>query len=313
VPSMNISVLDDDSALVSGYLDVTQKVIEKRNDAVVARGVGRPYTGRPHHWMLGALPVCDFSDHGSVHVRPLNRTAPAPAHEFVLGVLLRGRGRLQTGSRDEQLAPGSMVVYPHGDFQLDLVGPYHYMVASLPIAGVGRTAAEFGDGADARQLTSSPALLLSTLLASLPSTVDSLTLGVRAQLSDTVMSLLCAALDETDAGSRSGPPALYSQVLDWIELHLADEDLSPRRVADAHHISPSYLFKLFRAQGNTLGDHITMRRLDRIRADLADPDQGRHAIQTIGARWGFPDPSHLSRAFRGRYGAAPRAYRGSVI
>jgi len=54
---------------------------------------------------------------------------------------------------------------------------------------------------------------------------------------------------------------------------------------------------------------IRERRLEHCRAELADAAHAGRPVAVVGARWGFTDPAHFSRAFRARYGVAPGRFR----
>ncbi|MCZ0980719.1 helix-turn-helix transcriptional regulator [Streptomyces diastatochromogenes] len=66
---------------------------------------------------------------------------------------------------------------------------------------------------------------------------------------------------------------------------------------------------LFREEPETIGATIRRLRLERSRADLADPRLGHRAIGEIASRWGFRHQADFSRAFRRAYGMAPSDFR----
>ncbi|WP_059006163.1 helix-turn-helix domain-containing protein [Streptomyces specialis] len=99
----------------------------------------------------------------------------------------------------------------------------------------------------------------------------------------------------------------------FIQEHLADPALSPRTVADAHHISVSYLHKLFQPEGTTVAALIRRQRLEHIRRALSDATLRGTPIHAIAARWGFPNAADFSRAFRSAYGMTPRDFRQQAL
>ena len=140
-----------------------------------------------------------------------------------------------------------------------------------------------------------------------------------ARLGSVIIDLLAATLasrldpEETPAG-RSGSPGLLLRIEDFVQRHLSDPELSPPMIASAHHISVSYLHRLFQGRGTTIAASIRARRLEQIRRDLADPTLLDVPVHRIAARWGFPDHATFSRAFRHAYSVAPGAYRrGSLL
>ncbi|MET7654978.1 MULTISPECIES: helix-turn-helix domain-containing protein [unclassified Streptomyces] len=111
------------------------------------------------------------------------------------------------------------------------------------------------------------------------------------------------------AGARS--PVL-GRVLEYVELHLTDPDLSPEVIARAHHISVRYLHKLFKDEGTTVGRWILRRRLEECRRDLMRYGRAGRTIAAVAARWGFLSATHFSRVFRSAYGMSPREWRDTA-
>ncbi|MFI7320211.1 helix-turn-helix domain-containing protein [Streptomyces venezuelae] len=105
------------------------------------------------------------------------------------------------------------------------------------------------------------------------------------------------------------PQALSTRVHAYIQDHLGDVDLTPTRIAEAHHISIRSLYRLFESQGTSLAELIRELRLDGARRDLADPLHGGQPIGAIAARWGFRRAGDFTRAFRAAYGVPPGDYR----
>ncbi|MFF3866543.1 helix-turn-helix domain-containing protein [Micromonospora sp. NPDC001898] len=134
-----------------------------------------------------------------------------------------------------------------------------------------------------------------------------------ADVTLTLVSLLLARHLDAEAAlpTEMRQQVLLTQVRDFVERHLGDPDLSPQSVADAHHVALRTLHRLFADQDESVSGVIRRRRLERCRRDLADPLLRDQTVQAIGARWGFRDKTHFSRAFRAAYGTSPRAFRES--
>lgn len=75
----------------------------------------------------------------------------------------------------------------------------------------------------------------------------------------------------------------------FIRRNLHDPDLSPPMVAAAHHISISYLHRLFSQQfrGETVAGWIRAQRLENARRDLADRALRNMPLHIVAARWGI--------------------------
>ncbi|MEU6719577.1 helix-turn-helix domain-containing protein [Nonomuraea sp. NPDC046802] len=92
-----------------------------------------------------------------------------------------------------------------------------------------------------------------------------------------------------------------------------DGELNPRSIAAAHHISVSYLHRLFQEQGFTVAAWMRDQRLGRTGRDLADPALADVPIHEIAGRWGFGRAADFSRAFRAFYGISPREFRLEAV
>lgn len=127
---------------------------------------------------------------------------------------------------------------------------------------------------------------------------------------DLLTAGMAARLDRTRAvAPETRHRALLVRIRASIEQRLGDPDLTPGKLAAAHHISVRYLHKLFATQETTLAGWIRWRRLERCRRDLLDPNQVTRPVRAIAARWGILNATHFSRVFRAAYGVSPGEYR----
>jgi AraC-like DNA-binding protein len=131
-------------------------------------------------------------------------------------------------------------------------------------------------------------------------------------LAETLVDLLATNLSETlyptKAITRSQAVTLL-EVKSFIHQHLADPNLSSCTIAEALNISKSYLYLLFQRENTTVNRYIWDLRLEKCRADLANPLHSHRTITEIAFAWGFNNSTHFSRIFKERYGQAARAYR----
>ena len=120
------------------------------------------------------------------------------------------------------------------------------------------------------------------------------------------LSLLGRELDGPET-----PPmnALFGAATAFIEDHLGDPALSPAMIADNLFVSVRQLHARFRAESTTVGTYIRGRRLEEMRHALLEPRNANVSVAMLGARFGFHDASHLSKAFKVRYGMSPAMYR----
>ena len=134
----------------------------------------------------------------------------------------------------------------------------------------------------------------------------------KPQLAETLVDLLATNLRETlcpaKAVARNRAVALL-EVKSFIHQHLADPTLSSFAIAEALNISKSYLYLLFQDENTTVNRTIWDLRLEKCRADLANPLHSHRTITEIAFTWGFNNSTHFSRLFKDRYGLSARAYR----
>jgi AraC-like DNA-binding protein len=132
-----------------------------------------------------------------------------------------------------------------------------------------------------------------------------------ARIGDCLLGAMRAVLDAVGTNPPAGRRPLLAQITTYIDASLGDPGLTPRAIADAHYISVRQLHKLFEAERLTVSRWIRHRRLDRCRAELADPALADVPVRAIAARWGLRSASHFAHAFRLAYGCSPQEYRRS--
>ncbi|MFB7944440.1 helix-turn-helix domain-containing protein [Kitasatospora phosalacinea] len=105
--------------------------------------------------------------------------------------------------------------------------------------------------------------------------------------------------------------ALVENVRAFVRRNLHDTGLTPGVIAAAHHVSVSYLHRVFTEEsgGETVAAWTRRRRLEQAHRDLADPALRGTPIHVLAARCGIPRPDDFSRAFRAAYGLSPRDHR----
>ncbi|MFC1419996.1 AraC-like ligand-binding domain-containing protein [Streptacidiphilus cavernicola] len=147
------------------------------------------------------------------------------------------------------------------------------------------------------------------------------------RLGAVVVDLIAAWLArEVDAAAavpeNSRQRAMAESVRAFIEQNLHDPELSPTVIAAAHHISVSYLHRVFtqqsrgaaqQPQGETVAAWIRGRRLEHAHRDLANPALRGRPIHLVASRWGIPRASDFSRAFQAAYGLSPSEHRRRAL
>ncbi|MFI7300871.1 AraC family transcriptional regulator [Streptomyces sp. NPDC050121] len=160
--------------------------------------------------------------------------------------------------------------------------------------------------------------LLAQLLTQLAEGTDSYQPADAPRLGTVVVDLLSALFAHALEADDSLPPETRRQTLvlrirAFVQQHLHDPQLTPSAVAAAHHISTSYLHRLFEQEDETVAAWIRTQRLERARRALAEPTMRAIPIHAIAARSGFPRAADFTRAFRRAYGVSPTDYRRQTL
>ncbi|MER7688416.1 helix-turn-helix domain-containing protein [Streptomyces sp. NPDC097610] len=265
-------------------------------------GAGRPYPARRAH-----------------------RLVARDSGEYLF-VGIRGAAGVRGGSgahgprqpEDVFLGPGDICFYDaHGPATLDFPERFRMKVFLVPYESLGL------DAADVARLAGTPVprvsrlgSLLSPFLSELADTASSSRPPVSDLLAWNAVNVLATLATERLGRDATATPdartPLRARILEFIDLHLTDEDLSPETIAGAHHISARYLHRIFQDEGTTVGRWIQRRRLEECRRDLMIRARGGRTIAAVANRWGFMSATHFSRVFRAAYGMSPSEWRDTV-
>lgn len=235
---------------------------------------------------------------------------------FKVSVMLAGTGLLIQDGREAVLEPGALAVYdtsrPYSlvfdeDFRT-MVVMFPRPLLPLPATLVGELTAVRISGAEGLGAVVVP------YLSQLALHLDQLAGTAGARLAHSALDLVTTVFTRElglDDAAADPHRALLQRIRGHIERNLGSPDLSPASIAAAHFISTRHLHGLFQGQGTTVSTWIRSRRLEQCRRDLIDPLQVDRPVAAIGARWGFVDAAHFSRAFKAAYETSPSEYRAA--
>ena len=111
------------------------------------------------------------------------------------------------------------------------------------------------------------------------------------------------------AGLGGGRAARLREIKADIERAIGKEDVSVRALSTRHRLQVRYIQRLFEAEGTTLTEYVTGRRLAKAHAMLADRRNDTLPISAVAFEVGFTDHPYFNRCFRRRYGASPSEVR----
>jgi AraC family transcriptional regulator, positive regulator of tynA and feaB len=124
-----------------------------------------------------------------------------------------------------------------------------------------------------------------------------------------LMSAVYAEMPQARSYRSSLATAHRIRIINFIEQHLNDPDLTPTRVAEACRMTTRYLHHLFSDEDETVARYILRRRLEACSRALTSLSQRGRTVTAIAFDYGFNSPTHFGRVFRSKYGATPREYR----
>lgn len=154
-------------------------------------------------------------------------------------------------------------------------------------------------------------VLLAALSSSL-SEANRLGSSERDKLGRVFVDMVRPLVGESSSGDHNRHASLDILLMrckSFIEAELDRPDLNIERIASRMGCSPRYVFRAFETEGMTPMQHIWETRLIRARKDLTSATHARHSITEIAFSLGFSSSAHFSRAFRERFGIAPRDFR----
>ncbi|GLV76327.1 helix-turn-helix domain-containing protein [Streptomyces hygroscopicus] len=268
---------------------------------------------------LGELQVSTMSFPHLEIVRTAKLIRQSDPEAYQINLFLREEGVLSLAEGDTALRGGDLVVMdssrPYRGDVRSVLGSWSHVTVQFPrelmplpdktvqhLLGIQIDGRHGMGGVFARWLSDLNARAGEFTPADIP-TLTSVSL-------DLLASVIARCLEaEESLAPEARKTALRARINAFVEQHLADPDLSPQTIADAHHISLRHLQQLLAEDDTSPAAWIRHRRLERCRLDLTNPRLYARSIQAIAERWGFTNPTHFSRLFRATYGIPPRDYR----
>lgn len=304
---ISISSVDEMSKVLSNYHGQVHAVAPNNEAFEFHMNVSRT-----DEVVMGAV-----ESQGHTLARTPNLIERQDADHMTFNLILQGSGRVEQAGRAADLTPGTMSIgIQHVPYTMEFDGPFRLLFFIFPRRMTGLSAAHLEAVATQPVHPNDPiSSFMVPFLKQFERHFGAVTLRTGQRLITTAIDLidtLAQHILEHDADEQSlslKRNSLLEQAKDHIDKNLSDPTLTPTRVAAALFITPRHLHGVFQPEGITVATWIRERRLERCRRDLADPHQADIPVSAIGARWGFVDPSHFSRAFKRTYNVTPLQYR----
>ena len=254
---------------------------------------------------VGDLDLCSLSAPLHYWERSERHLHSGPAEDLWLGFARNGHGQIEQGARKANLAPGSLFLYDATQaFRFSFGGTENHLLRiprALLTERLPRIAEYTAMVLDDRRPGVVP---LREMLRQAASTPASLQEGHIAQrYSGALLDLLVISLELQDLQTTHQELDLYGRIMQYIQRHLTEPDLSIEVIAQAHNVSTRTVTRAFARYQKTPVAEIWKERLNASREAI---ERGQvRSVSQAALDYGFSDFSHFSHAFRKAFGIAP--------
>ncbi len=233
-----------------------------------------------------------------------------------MGLLIDGDAHLSTDDAPVALSPTMLIYGATGvDASLQYAGPFRQLFVRIPSVAIdARLLAPLAARVSIVEPGTMAGHALLALLHSLAASLDEGHPGDLGPIESALIELLVPVVARSGGfagkgGSMGHRARQYERICRTLESQLGDPELTVQAIASGEGVSVRYLQQLFARFGQTVTGYLKSRRLERARAELASPLHTQLSISEICFRWGFNQSAHFSRAYRERFGEAPRDTR----
>lgn len=274
--------------------------------------------GLMYNYPFGDLDFVRAITRGGSHsvIRSQRMIDQSEHNNFFIGCILAGQANLSQGGHVAALGRGDLAI-------LDSTRPYEIVVPNTFDALWVRVPRYRIEGRlpsieqiMSQRINGSAGIgyLASNLLRSALREAPKVSATDANRITNSLLDLLGLSLACSFASEPSharGSQSTLRRIQNYVEEHLEDEDLSLETIATALSLSARYVNKLFEREGVSTARWIRMRRLERCRADLENPEKRKHSVSEIAFDHGFGNISSFNRAFKARFNVPPSALRNS--
>lgn len=227
-----------------------------------------------------------------------------PNPDFYLGIVQSGEGKLSQNGHCSAVSEGDMIIY-------DATTPFDFAMENMVIdivhlprqimekeaQGIASLAGKSFD-LSRPGITSLKQMMAEAYLFNAEQEPPFLT----EQFANTLFSVISVSIN-LQKGNDAIKPDLYRRILHYLRQNLHDHQLSIATIANAHHVSPRTVSRIFAAHDTTPMNVVWHERLTASRKALTE-GKARNITQ-VALDHGFSDMSHFSLAFRKAFGCSP--------
>lgn len=227
-----------------------------------------------------------------------------------LNVQLSGHGQVRGsgGVRKTQPGCGAIVLADHV-FELEFDRPFSQLCVAMPTDWM-RERFELPLGVVVTRNVDLLGAAGRVVKAALGSLMEATSPSETAQCCDLFASALDIALRPYQMPAAVLDRTLMPSLVRLVSQRLGDDSLSPTSAAAALGCSVRTLHAACQREGRSFGRLLLDARLEAAEAALRSTPVLSRRVGPIAFACGFSDLSHFSRAFRARFGVAPRDYQG---
>ncbi|WP_411562554.1 helix-turn-helix domain-containing protein [Pseudomonas shirazensis] len=254
---------------------------------------------------IGPLDITTLSSPLHHWVRSEQHLRSDPAEDIWLGFTLDGHVEIEQHTRKASLSAGNLFLYDATQpFRFSLGGTENHLIR-IPRPLLAQRLPRIGDfTAPVLDETRPGVIPLRQMIGQAASSVALLQdEGISRRYSNTIIDLLVLSLELQDLKTTHQELDLYGRIMNYIQRHSTEPELSIETIAVAHHVSTRTVPRAFARHQNSPVAEIWKERLNASRA-VIECGQVRSVSQTA-LEFGFSDFSHFSHAFRRAFGVAP--------
>ena len=274
------------------------------------------FSVRTTAWRLGQMVVSAGDYQGA---RSFDRCANLIRRDHVdhLMITLRVSGRCvsQSGGQQIDIDPGNILIEDLARPCRDVNHGGRRVVAFIPRDSFEKFS-KVGNGLHGLVVQGEPAAMLGSHLLSLVRLLPTARQEQAQQLADatTLLVAACATPSESllDQAAPIVDSGLLRRICQHIENNLTNPSLSTQGICGEFHISRATLYRLMSGLGGVKA-FIRDQRLTKIRSVLSSPSATPRYFARLADEYQFGSAADFSRAFKAKFGHAPREARSGSV